>query len=405
MQTGARYQAVLDLLTLIFEDKNPADNIINDYLRARKYIGSKDRRFITEFVWNIIRNRLKLSFEANAKTARKILLVSLKDNLDEAFDGSQYGLSPLTDEEKTWLANLGEDAYPANVEAECPKWIFNKMPNLAFFKALNEPANADFRVNSTDREDVIKKMKAEGFTLYPTPYSPLGLRSEERISLGNCIAYQEGLLEVQDEASQIAALLCDVKPEHKIIDYCCGAGGKSLALAHILNNQGTILAHDISEKRLDAIKVRLARLHVKNIELSDILATSDRGYDRFILDAPCSGTGTWRRSPDSKFRLSEKMLAKLNQTQSELLSLAADKTKIGGRIIYITCSVLPDENEHIIDQFLANNPNFTPVDLRKLWEQKIQLPYPHHSEKYLRMSPLMTNTDGFFISILEKVAA
>lgn len=402
MQTGARYQAVLDLLTTIFEDKNPADNIINDYLRARKYIGSKDRRFITDLVWQIIRNRLKLGFDANAKTARKILLFALKDKLDEVFDGSTYGLSPLTEDEKIWLQNTNEEPYPAYVEAECPEWIFAKMPNVSFFKALNEPANADFRVNFSEREDVIKKMKAEGFTLYPTPYSPLGLRSEERISLGNCIAYQEGLLEVQDEASQLAAILCDVKPEHKIIDYCCGAGGKSLALAHILNNQGKIVAHDISEKRLDNIKLRLSRLHVKNIELTDILATSDRGYDRFILDAPCSGTGTWRRSPDSKFRLSEKMLAKLNQTQSELLTIAADKTKIGGRIIYITCSVLPDENEHIVDKFLEKNSNFSPLNLRQLWEQKIQLPYPHKSEKYLRMSPLMTNTDGFFISVLEK---
>lgn len=402
MQSGARYQAVLDLITEVFKDEKPADGIINDYLRARKYIGSKDRRFITETVWEIIRRRMKLEFDAASKDPRKVLLVYAKDKLQDVFDESQYGLSPLSEDEKEWLNHLNEDVYPDYVEAECPAWIFNKLKNMELFKALNRPASANFRVNFKSRDEVIERMKGEGYTLFPTAYSPIGLRSEERISLGNCIAYQEGMLEVQDEASQLAALLCDVQPEHKVIDYCCGAGGKSLTLAHLLRNKGRILAHDISDRRLEAIKPRLQRLGVQNIELTDIIATTDRDYDRFILDAPCSGTGTWRRSPDAKFRLSEKWLKKLNTTQAELLQIAYEKTKKTGRIIYMTCSILQEENENIIDNFLRLHDDVKLLNIKELWQKRIDTPYPGNSERYLKMSPLVTGTDGFFVCVMEK---
>lgn len=406
MQTGARYQAVLELISIIFQDEKPADGIIDEYLKARKYIGSKDRRFIADTVWNIIRNRMKLEFDAGSKEYRKILLTYLKskdENIAEVFDGGQYSPAALTEEEIAWLAEENDEVYPPYVEAETPEWLYKKVQNLNLLKSLNNRAGADFRINVKSREMVIDKLKAEGFTFYPTPYSPLGVRSEERISLGNCIAYKEGEIEVQDEASQIAAILCDVKPEHKIIDYCCGAGGKSLAMAYLLQNKGNVFAHDIEKKRLMAIKPRMERLNVKNIELIDFLATSDREFDRFVVDAPCSGTGTWRRSPDAKFRLNQGMIDKLNKIQIDLLFKAYEKTKVGGRIIYITCSILNEENEEIIAAFLQNNPNVSLVNVKELWESKLDAPYPYHSDKYLRMSPLTTGTDGFFICVMEKL--
>lgn len=402
MQNGARFQAILELITQIFTDKQPADKVLNEYLRARKYIGSKDRRFISDWVWKIIRNRLKLSFDAQSQEPRKILLQATKDCLAEVFDDSKYGLSPLTEDEKIWLQNDNTDPYPPYVEAECPQWLFAKIKDMALCKALNQSAAADFRANFISREDAINRLAKEGITASAMPYSPMGLRVAERFSLGNCMAYQEGLIEVQDEASQLAALLCDVSPQDKIMDYCCGAGGKSLALAHLLRNQGHILAHDINAKRLEAIKPRMQRLGVKNIETVEIVATTDRDFTRFIIDAPCSGTGTWRRAPDAKFRLNAAMLRELTQTQSLLLDIGAEKTQSGGRLIYITCSVLADEDEEIIDGFLARNPDFKPVDMRQLWEAKIGSPYPYKTEKYLKMSPLTTNTDGFFIAVLEK---
>lgn len=402
MQNGARYQAILDLISEIFKDEKPADGIINDYFRSRKYIGSKDRRFISDWVWQIIRQRMKLEFDAKSREPRRILLTALRGRLDEVFDGSKYGLAPLSEDEKLWLAQPNEDVYPDYVEAECPQWLFEKIKNTELCKALNCPATADFRVNFSSREEVLRRLSSEGIEAVSTPYSPLGIRINARISTGNCMAFQEGLMEVQDEASQLAALLCDVRPEHKIMDYCCGAGGKSLTLAHLLNNQGRIIAHDINSRRLEAIKPRLARLGVRNIEMTDFAADSDRDFDRFIIDAPCSGTGTWRRAPDGKFRLSSGMLKGLVKTQAELLEIGAAKTRKGGRLIYITCSILPEEDEERIDRFLSGHPEFEPVNMRQLWEAKIGLPYPHHSPRYLKMSPLSTGTDGFFIAVLEK---
>ncbi len=402
MQTGARYQACLELISEIFKDEKPADGVINEYMRSRKYIGSKDRRFINDLVWHLIRNRRKLEFDAKSQDPRRILLWAAKDKLPEVFDGSRHGLSPLSKEEKEWLREENEQPYPPAVEAECPDWLFAKIKDIEFCKALNQAAEADFRAHNHTRNEVIKRLVQEGIDVRKTPYSPLGFRSSERISIGNCTAYQEGWFEIQDEASQIATILCDAKESEKIIDYCCGAGGKSLAISELLENRGKILAYDINAKRLEAIKPRLQRLGVKNIELTDIIADNDKDFDLFILDAPCSGTGTWRRAPDAKFRLREDKLATLKHTQANLLEVAAAKTQTGGKIAYFTCSVLKEENEDIINGFLAKHPEFALMDLEKLWAQKIEQPYPHSNPYMLRLSPQTTNTDGFFIAILKK---
>ncbi len=402
MQNGARYQAVWEILTAVFEDKIPADNVINDYLRNRKYIGAKDRRFIVERVWQIIRNRMKLEFDAGSRESRKILLYAVRDRLAEVFDGSAYGMAPLREEEKQWLAEENEKPYPDYVEAECPAWLFAKIRDMAFCKALNQPATTDVRAHGISRDELRHKLAAEGIEAVAGVYAPQCLKISGRLVLNNCMAWQNGEMEVQDEASQVAALLADVRPEHKIIDYCCGAGGKALALSDILHNEGHILAYDIDAKRLEAIKPRMMRLKVKNIELTDIIADSDKGFDRFILDVPCSGSGTWRRAPDAKFRLTKQRLDSLKNMQAELLGIAANKTKPGGRIIYMTCSILHEENEEQIAAFCRQNKNFAPVNIKELWQQKIAAPYPVGDERYLRMSPLTTGTDGFFVCVLEK---
>lgn len=402
MQNGARYQAVLEILEQVFEDKLPADKIINDYVRARKYIGSKDRRFIVDLVWRIIRNRLKLEFDAKSKEPRRVLLYACKDKTAEVFDGSAYGLAPLSEQEKQWLMQENEEPYPENVEAECPQWLFDKIKDMAFCKALNEEAKTDIRAHEIGREELQRRLATEGIEAEYGRYAKTSLKINGRLVLNNCVAWQDGVLDVQDEASQIAALLIDAKAEHKIIDYCCGAGGKSLALSNLLENKGHILAYDIEARRLEAIKPRMERLKVKNIELTDIVADSDKDFDRFVLDAPCSGTGTWRRAPDAKFRLNEIKLNQLVYTQAQLLDVAAEKTKKGGRIVYMTCSVLREENENRIEEFLKKHSDFAPLNIRLIWEQKIEAPYPCGSEIYLRLSPLVTGTDGFFVCVLEK---
>lgn len=400
MQKGAQYQAVWELISEIFKDKIPADSIINAYVRERKYIGSKDRRFITETVWKIIRNRRKLVFDAGSNEPRRVLLTYLQDEDFDLLCGGEYGLAPLSKEEKEWLKRRNEEVYPAAVEAECPDWLFDKVKDIHLLKALNEPASADLRLNKGSRARVIEQLQGEGLYFVPTPYSPIGIRSAERVNLNNCVAYREGVIEVQDEASQLAAILADVRPEHKIIDYCCGAGGKSLTMAFLMNRQGKIQIHDINRSRLEAVKERAVRLDVKNLEIID--EVGDRDYDRFVVDAPCSGTGTWRRSPDAKYRLTPETLKELNKTQAELLEKAFNHIRRGGRVVYITCSILRDENEDIIEAFLSRHADAVPVNLRHLWEDKLDGRYPGQDDFMLRMNPLLTRTDGFFVCILEK---
>lgn len=402
MQISAKYQAVYEILSQIMKDQYPADNIIKEYVRNHKYIGSKDRKFITSTVWNIIRHRSRLSFDCHSEDPRLILLTYLKDeDFDIVADGSPYGLSPLSKEEKNKLKNLDQTCYPDYVEKECPQWLYEKINNPALVESLNNIASADIRSNFVHRQDVKEKLKKEGLFFSYTPYSPFGLRSEERINLQNCIAYQNGEIEVQDESCQIAGILCDIRPEHKIIDYCCGAGGKSLLLGAILNNKGRIYAHDKNPKRMENLKPRMDRLGVKNIEVVEKITASDH-YDRFIVDAPCSGSGTWRRSPDAKYRLTINQLNTIKKAQTEILEIASQHLTDQGRIIYMTCSVLPEENEEQIASFLLKNPDFETVDMQQLWERKLEIPYPSVENRYLKLSPLTTNTDGFFICVLQR---
>lgn len=401
MQKSAQYQASLEILEKIFESKYPADGIINEYIRARKYIGSKDRKAIIDTVWRVVRNRMKLGFDCKSDKPRDLLLTLLKDeDFDVLCATSPYGLAPLSSEEKQMLKNLSEDVYPDYVEAEIPKWLFEKIGSFELAKSLNRTAPADFRINCSDRDALIKDLKKEGLFFAKTPYSPIGIRSEERINLNNCAAYNEGKTEVQDEASQIVAIMCNVNPKQKIVDYCAGAGGKTLALAYLLDGEGKVFAHDVNKARLRPLPERMKRLGICNIEIKDSIQDAD--FERFIVDAPCSGSGVWRRSPDAKFRLTQKQLDELNKAQKEILDFASGYTAKGGEIAYITCSVLPDENERIVEWFLLNHKNFKTINLKERWQEKISPKYPFARSDMLNFSPLITNTDGFFLCIFKK---
>ncbi len=400
MQISARYQAVFELLQEILKDKNPADAIINNYMRSRKYIGAKDRRFICDTTWHIIRNRLKLEFDAKSSDPRKILLYYLRNEDFDIICSGNYGITPLSPDEKKWLKKEAMTPYPPYVEHECPKWLFEIINNQALVSSLNSKASIDIRAHFISPQELKKRLEAEGLFFSFMPYSPVGLRSAERLNLNNCIAYQEGYFDLQDEACQVAALLCDVQKDEKIIDYCAGAGGKSLALSAILENEGTIYAHDISWHRMDPIKERAQRLHSHNIKLLERL--TDQDYDCFIVDSPCSGSGVWRRSPDAKFRLKPQHLQELNAVQKDILETAYKHTKSGGRIIYMTCSILKSENEDIIEAFLQKHTDTHCDNHENLWKKKIDAPYPFKSKDYLQFSPLSTNTDGFFFCCLRK---
>ncbi|MBP5399464.1 MAG: RsmB/NOP family class I SAM-dependent RNA methyltransferase [Alphaproteobacteria bacterium] len=404
MQTPARYKAVAELLETIFNSSVPADNLIGEYFRNRRYIGSKDRKFIADTTWNIIRHWRRLSFEAQSQEIRKIMLVYLREeNLQDIFSGTEYAMTTITEAEQIWLKNLAQNPYPPAVEAECPDWIYEKFDNFNLFKSLSTTSTADFRVNKANREYVINKLETEGISVVSTPLSPIGIRAQNRINLNNCQTFLEGYIEPQDEASQLTAILADIKAEEKTIDYCCGAGGKSLAIGALLQNKGKIEAHDINSKRMEPMFERMKRLQISNIfpvKTADV--SSD--YDNFILDAPCSSSGTWRRNPDAKFKLTPQKLQELTEIQQNLLNIASEKVKINGKIIYITCSVLPCENNLQIEHFLAEHKNFISVDLKKIWQQKIGNIFPFTNNTCLQFSPLCTGTDGMFITILQRTA-
>ena len=328
----------------------------------------------------------------------------IDEDLDLLFNGEDYAPHPLSKEEKELLVKSQHfEDFSEYACFECPQWLFDKIHNPQLVDALNATAPVDVRANLVNREHAKERLKKEGLFFSFTPLSPIGLRSHDRINLNNCMTYQDGEIEVMDEASQLISLLCRVKPFHKTIDYCAGAGGKSLAIGALLQNEGLIWAHDISQERLSRIKKRAERLDILNIKT--IQNVQDTDYTRFIIDAPCSGSGTWRRTPDAKYRLSPQRLDELCQTQAEILDFGATHTAPNGRLIYITCSVLPDENEQQIEAFLKRHPEFEPVNHRDLWKDTLDLSiFPFDCEKWLKFSPLRTQTDGFFFCALQKKA-
>ncbi len=404
MKDASRVQAIIEVLDMILEDNFPSDIILDKYFKQRRYIGSKDRRFISDNVWKIIRNRVKYSEMLGKNVTSRLLCAVnfIELDLEILFNGAEYAPKMLSKEEKEIIkkASLFED-FSEYAVYECPKWLFDKFNNKKLLSQLNSLAPLDVRVNFTSREKAKDRLKKEGLFFSNTPFSYFGLRCEDRINLNNCMTYLDGEIEVMDEGSQILALLCQVKPHHKIIDYCAGAGGKSLALGAQLNNEGVVYAHDISIERLSRIKKRAERLDILNIKT--INNVTDTDYSRFIIDAPCSGSGTWRRCPDAKFRLTPKKLEEICNTQKEILEFGAKHTKVGGRLIYMTCSVFSEENEKQIESFLAKHNEFSLIDHEELWKETLDISvYPFENKKYLQLSPLNTKTDGFFFCAMKK---
>lgn len=405
MKDASRIQAIIEILEEVLEDNIPSDVILDNYFKKRRYIGSKDRRFISNEVWNIIRNRVKYTQMLDGKADSRLFVAINFSNLDLdiLFNGEEYAPKPLLNEEKKIITKaINFEDFTDNALYETPLWLYKKFDDKKLLNSLNTVAPVDVRANLTDRVHAKERLKKEGLFFCYTPYSPIGLRCNERLNLNNCMTYQDGEIEVMDEASQLISLLCQVKLHHKTIDYCAGAGGKSLAIASEIKNEGLIYAHDINIERLSRIKKRAERLDITNIKT--ITNVTDNDYTRFIIDAPCSGSGTWRRSPDAKFRLSPQKLEQICKTQREILEFGAKHTKIGGRLIYITCSLFKEENEEQIENFLRSHLEFTPLNHKELWQDVLDINiYPFASEKYLNFSPLTTKTDGFFFCAMKKI--
>jgi 16S rRNA (cytosine967-C5)-methyltransferase len=279
-----------------------------------------------------------------------------------------------------------------------------------------EGASLDLRVNThlASMQKVMDYLKADGVEANPLPYSPVGLRVRGKTFLSKTKAFAKGWIDIQDEGSQCIALLCATKAGHQVLDYCAGAGGKTLALANrmTLNGQvkGRIVAMDLEEKRLEKGRERFRRAKVSDIiELRPLsedrhrkwLKRQEQNFDVVLTDVPCSGSGTWRRNPDMRWRVYGPSLAELQALQAEILDKVKHAVKIGGRLIYATCSNLPEENEEQIENFLKNNGHFKIVPIETLWPEEAQAPC---QGPYMRMTPLRHKTDGFFACALERLS-
>jgi 16S rRNA (cytosine967-C5)-methyltransferase len=335
-------------------------------------------------------------------------------------DGDRFRPARLSQSEQRFIRDLSTHSFrhpemPRAVANDLPEWLEPHLDRVFGIglehemAALNGSAPTDLRVNllKADREEARRALAAEGVAAKPTPLSPVGLRLRERVPLGTLAAFKQGLVEVQDESSQIAALLADARPGMRVVDFCAGAGGKTLALAAGMDNRGKLVACEVSQRRLDRAARRLRRAGVTNVERRALSGERDKwvkrhrgGFDRVFADVPCLGTGTWRRNPDAKWRMRPEDLADLVERQQQILRSAARLVRPGGRLIYATCSLLRDEDEAQAEAFLAAETSFSLLPMARVWDETIGGASP--GEDYLRLTPARHGTDGFFVAIFER---
>jgi 16S rRNA (cytosine967-C5)-methyltransferase len=431
MTPDARLQTVIELLEQIDSSGRPADRVVHDALRGRRYIGSKDRREISERVFWHLRRKARLEWwlakAGGGRAPRDRLLAELVltegqgvPELAQLFDAQHYGPAKLTDKEKAWLKQLAgkrldDPGQPPEVRGECPPWLYPCFGKDADerLKALLEEAPTDLRVNElkATREEAMERLRAEGVETTPTPLSPLGLRLAARVNLAETESFKKGFVEVQDEGSQVVSLLTGAAPGMRVVDFCAGAGGKTLALAARMNNSGSIQALDILKGRLDRAAQRAKRAGAHNITRRLLKNQRDpwikrqrRKADRVLVDAPCSGSGAWRRNPDARWNMTETGLGELIDLQAEILDSAWRMVKPGGRLIYATCSLLPEENEKQVERFLEGHADFVLKPWRGVWEEAVGTPPPDGGDGMLLLTPERHGTDGFFAAVLERKA-
>lgn len=421
MTPAARIKAVIDVLEKIASSRIPMDATIGDYMRHRKYIGSKDRADIVERVYNIVRAHARIGWHLQRAGApdtprmRVIAWLALGENKsaparEELFDGSQYGPEKISDEERKFpfSGTLDHPDMPAAVRVECPPEHEQTLRDYfgdgfeAEMEAMLPSATLDLRVNvrAMTRDEALASLKKDGVDTDVTPYSPWGLRARGKAFLSKTKAFVKGHVEIQDEGSQLIAHVCGAQPGMQVMDYCAGGGGKTLALAAAMNCKGRIVAMDNEPARLEKGRQRFRRAGVSDIiEVRPLTDEKNRKwlkrqkgtFDVVLVDAPCGSSGTWRRNPDLRWRQYGPSVAELIPVQEEILNKVAKCVKPGGKLVYATCSLLPAENERQVEKFLAAHPDFTLSPSENT---------PHDDKGYMRLTPRRHGTDGFFAAVL-----
>jgi len=421
MHPKALLDASADLLQQVLRFDHPADAVVSRYFREHRALGPRERATLAETVYTVLRRKLffdHLAPSGSGSKARRLAILGFhapREFLDGALDA----------QEKRWLdACLAVD--PRQLldrhRHNLPDWLVQPLKDQlgdefwALADALNEPAPLDLRVNvlNDKREDVQKELQRAGIAAGPTPHSPWGLRLADKPPLTKLDAFVRGAIEVQDEGSQLLALLLEARRGEMVVDFCAGAGGKTLAIGAAMRNTGRLYAFDVSAHRLDALKPRLARSKLSNVhpaaiahERDDRIKRLAGKIDRVIVDAPCSGLGTLRRNPDLKWRQSPEAVAEMTVKQAAILRSAARLLKPGGRLVYATCSLLPAENEAIAQGFTAEMTEFRPSPVAAVLREAKVDPAGLTSggtagEDFLRLWPHRHGTDGFFAAIWQR---
>lgn len=434
MTPNARLTAAIDILAEIEARHRPAADCLKDWGLSHRFAGSSDRAAIAGLVYDGLRRKASAAWIMGEETPRAVVLgmLVLERKLDAAAiatlaDGSRFAPTPLTEVERRRLTAADLAGAPPHVAGDYPEWLDSKLSPVfgderaAEGSALASRAPLDLRVNTLKA----KREEAAGMLghLRPEPmrWSPAGLRIKLAADARSPAihaepAYLKGYVELQDEGSQLAALLAGAKPGEQVVDLCAGGGGKTLALAAVMENRGQIYAADLDKRRLAPIHARLERAGVRNAQVRtprgdvDVLADLSERADLVLIDAPCTGTGTWRRNPDAKWRLRPGAIQIRREEQAAVLAQAARLVKPGGRIAYVTCSVLDEENGEQVRTFLSKHGRFSilaPTEVTRALGERAA-PFNQTARIFaegLLMTPRRTETDGFYVSVLIKTQA
>jgi 16S rRNA (cytosine967-C5)-methyltransferase len=428
MRPGARIKAAIEVLDEVQSRHRPAATALADWGKSHRFAGSGDRAAIGNLVYDALRHRRSLSAQMQSDSSRAIVLAAAPRALGlspaaviASADGTQHAVEPLSEEEQAGLSREVPADAPPSVRGDFPEWLepaFARVFGAAAAEegaALALRAPVDLRVNAlkADRDKVLKALAR--FAPVPTPLSPLGVRlpapegAHRQPNVEAEAGHGKGWYEVQDEGSQIAALIAGAAPRQQVLDICAGAGGKTLAFAAAMRNTGQVYAFDDEPPRLRPIFERLKRAGARNVQVlpagdREALAALGPRFDLVFVDAPCTGSGAWRRRPDAKWRLRQANLQDRQEEQRAILALAAPLVKSGGRLVYVTCSVLAEENSDQVAWFQANHPGFAALPWRDAWKAHIgeasALSSADGGEEALLLTPARHGSDGFFIAAL-----
>lgn len=409
MTPAARLQMAIEILEGLENTAQPTDRFLKAWFRSRRFAGSKDRRAIAEQVFAVQRHRAHFAHRMGDDRPRALVIAALIEGGEDPallFTGG-YGPAPLTEDERSAIVAAPRPA-PRWVQGEYPQWLDQELRRTFGERLLDEMtafiprAPVDIRVNRLKavRDEVIAALKAEGIAASPAPHAPHGIRiSGDAANLSQSALFESGAFEFQDEAAQIASELCGARPGMRVLDLAAGAGGKSLAFAAAMENRGEILACDVRGEALFELERRAARAGARILKTLPLDHGQPSGlFDAVFVDAPCSGTGTWRRQPELRWRLTPGRLSELMAIQDRLLDQAASLVRPGGRLVYATCSVLGCENQDRVVAFQARQRDFAPLNLAQTWPG----PVPPGLGQDFRASPATTGTDGFYCAALIK---